>query len=192
MKKYRVLRLRNMKTGVDANYVANLAPNRSNYTVLLQDIQTGQIKEHFLSDALRFKDDIFGYWGTWWTVINNNLWKLLDLIDFVEDEKPHNIGVAKLMTNIGLISVYNNKILLSINEDTKVYSNIIFESHGTCATIFTVLRGLYEYRYKDMNNDIDICIIHLGVCYRLVYDKRLTRFLTKVKVLNKNETSKIN
>lgn len=191
MKKYRVVGIKNIKTGNSVNYLSSFATFRNDYVVLLQNIQTGNVEEYFYSNALSFTDDIIGYYDNWWVVIDDNLWRLLDLIDFeVTSINPE--GVAKLQTVVGLILVNNNEVILSVHEEVKIYDNIIFEKGGICVTIFTILMGLYEYCCQRMDSGVDIYISYSGSYYKLVYDKRLIRFLTKVKVLNKNETSKIN
>ena len=87
------MRYRVLKLWYDNQPVEVAGSYNDYYTVLLQDLKTNEKKKLPLSDIISYKDEVLGFYKSddfsdkcIFTVVDDNLWRLIDLIDIVDEE----------------------------------------------------------------------------------------------------------
>ena len=187
------MRYRILKLWYDNQPVEVAGSYSDYYTVLLQDLKTNEKKKLPLSDILSYKDEVLGFYKSddfndkcIFTVVDDNLWRLIDLIDIV-DEEPFREFKEISGISCAFSIIYKYKHSLVCNTYVRfIFTDLFFINFkGDIYSLYNLFNILFEY----FPNEIKACTpLYLKIGYRykrIIYDKRLLTFYTKLKVLQR-------
>lgn len=163
------------------------------YAVLLQDLKTNEKKKLPLSDIISYKDEVLGFYKSdnfgddyIFTVVDDNLWRLIDLIDIIDEEPFREFKeVSCVSCAFSIMDKYKHSLVCNIY--TKfIFTDLFFINFkGEVYSLYNLFNILFEYFPNEIKAYTPL-YLKIGYRYkRIIYDKRLLTFYTKLKVLQR-------